>query len=296
MAKVIWKMENDICRKTFVSPLLSNHLSLDQRLRRHQVVAEIREILERPDDLLRGRHLEYTVVVAAGDHSVAVRQPDGAEDRDAVTFRSVAGRSRATVQIHLVSPNHFSGAVIFAQLAVALVTDKVMAVVELAYHARVPVGVWMINRERDLLDVLTFLVYFKKSGVTALGDQRQPVLQTLIRMNLDATGVTFFRLRFVPPDDLLIAVHFDDGRVTGLKEHIAVGQHLDVVNLARVIIGSRPFDLAFGVHDRDLLVVGSEHAIVACVINGLLGFRLRRKIGRSKERAEQRATESGFRQ
>src|SRR6266542_2801287 len=290
MTNVIWKMENDICRKTFVSPLLSNHLSLDQRLRRHQVVAEIREILERPDDLLvardfdelrvfrarvrvaedqiavrqqferrhprerdarqfflinapddlaRGRHLEYAVVVAAGDHSVAVRQPDGAEDRDAVTFRSVAGRSRATVQIHLVSPNHFSAAVIFAQFAVALVPDKVMAVVELAYHARVPVGVWMINRERDLLDDLTFLVYFKKSGVTALGDQRQPVLQTLIRMNLDATGVTFFRLRFVPPDDLLIAVHFDDGRVTGLKEHIAVGQHLDVVNLARVIIGSR---------------------------------------------------------
>src|SRR5262249_46154781 len=150
---------------------------------------------------------------AAGDHSVAVRQPDGAENRDAVAFRSVAGRIRATVQIHFVSPHHFSGAVIFAQLAVALVTDKVMAVVELAYHAGVPVGVGMINRELDLLDDPTFLVYFDKAGVTALGDQRQPVLQTLIRMNLDATDVTFFRLRFVLPDDLLIAVQFNDGRV-----------------------------------------------------------------------------------
>src|SRR5262245_51447906 len=45
-------MENEICRKTSVSPLLADYLPLDQRLRRHQVIAEVREVLECPDHFL----------------------------------------------------------------------------------------------------------------------------------------------------------------------------------------------------------------------------------------------------
>ncbi len=65
------------------------------------------------------------------------------------------------------------------------------------------------------------------------------------------------------PDDLALPIDLDDPRVAGLKENIAIIEHLDIVNFAGVRIGNLPFDPSLRIDNRDVFQIGAKHAIAA---------------------------------
>src|SRR5437016_2306018 len=63
------------------------------------------------------------------------------------------------------------------------------------------------------------------------------------------------------PDNLFVVIHLDNCGVTGLKQHIAVRQHLNVVHF-RSFVRNLPLDLALLINDRDMTrVFGRQNAM-----------------------------------
>ena len=78
-------------------------------------------------------------------------------------------------------------------------------------------------------------------------------------MDLDPAGVACLRFGFVLPDDLLLGRHFDDRRVPGVQEQVAV---IELRNVVRIVVARDfPLDLPVFSDDGDVPLILSQHAI-----------------------------------
>src|SRR5579871_292859 len=97
-----------------------------------------------PDDLALRVHLQHAVVVAARDERVAILEAHGSEDVDAMPV--VAVHCGLSGQVQGVGPDDRALVVVLTHLAVALMANQIVPVVQFAHHARVAVGVGMVYR------------------------------------------------------------------------------------------------------------------------------------------------------
>src|SRR4030095_11885027 len=111
-------------------------------------------------------------------HRVSVWHAHHAEQLRAVAI--VARGARLAVQVHDIGPYNFSVAIVLTQFSVALVTDQIVPVVQLAHHPRVAVRVWILDGQRHFVHDLIVLVHFDNAHVTGFGDKGQTVFQSLI--------------------------------------------------------------------------------------------------------------------
>ena len=169
------------------------------------------------------------MVVAAADERVAIGQTNGAVGLIAPSLRTVAALALLAEEGDVILPDDLALRIVFPDATIGLVGHQVIAIGDLADAARVGVGIRVIDLQLHLALNLAVAIHFNDPGRAGLGDHRQAVFHALKGMHLHRfAGVGLRRVVF--PDHLLVASDLLDLGPALLKEHVAIGQHVRIVD------------------------------------------------------------------
>src|SRR5262249_1417334 len=96
------------------------------------------------------------------------------------------------------------------------------------------------------------------AAIAGLGHHRQAIVKSLKGVDLDMSLVFFCRLGLVFPDSFLFWCNLDDRVSIGGQQDVAIGQAPKIMARYLVVL---PFDLALGVDDSHMPVVGGQDPI-----------------------------------
>ena len=215
-------------------------------------------LIDLPHDLTGAIHLENAVVVAAADEGVAIGQTNGAVGLIAPSLGTVAALALLAEEGDVVLPDDLALRIVFPDATIGLVGHQVIAIGDLTNAARVGVRIRVIDLQLHLALNLAVAIHFNDPGRAGLGDHRQAILNALKGMHLHRfAGVGLRRVVF--PDHLLVAIDLLNLGPALLQEHIAIGQHVRIVDG-----GHRNFPLkgTIGSDDRQSPggIIGGENA------------------------------------
>ena len=162
-------------------------------------------IVETSDDRAHGVYLYDTVIVAATNQSIPILKTDGTEDVCSVAIMTALFRPAG--EIEFVGPHDSAGLIVLPHDAIALVCNEVVAIVELSHKPRIAVGVRMVYGDRRFVNDIALAVYLDNAPVACFGNHRQPVLQPLEPVDLDARGTPLYWLAVPLPDQCLWRQH-----------------------------------------------------------------------------------------
>lgn len=249
-------------------------------------------LLDFPDHFLLWVDFQDTVAVAGSDESIAVGQPEGAEDRVAKRLWAVAGFAWFAEEGDVVIPDDSAGWIVLAHRAVVFVGNEVIAIGDLADEPGVRMWIGLIDLEGDLAMDLSGVIDFDDSGGTGFGDHGEAILEALESVHFDAfAGVSIAFCGVIFPDDLVFRGHFNDAGPSLLEENVAIGQDRGVVDGADFCF---PFERAIGSHDGEPSggIVGGQDASRR---TGLGGLETGQAQGEAKDEGEEILDHGGIR-
>jgi hypothetical protein len=198
--------------------------------------------------------LENAMPIPGRDERISVRESQSAKEAIAVALGTMSRLWFSVKERNLVLPDHLAGlTVVLTHLPIGLMSDEVVAVVDLPNEASIGVGIRVVDDQLHFVKELSLAIDLDDPRRPGLRDHQATVRKGLESVDLDSlTVIAILLTRVVLPNGLLrLRVDLDDLAETLGDEEMAILEDVDVMDTAP---RSFPFDGTIAGDDREAIV------------------------------------------